>query len=158
MVTPGTYSHWTAWEGFKIWETLMLTQEEAELFLLHPLTKMCSCWLGRTSNDWHVEWQTVWQHRVCERPSSLRALHSCTLPVWLYQTQWHGFNSNADLMGHNQRCLLTGVSETNAIAHKLRHCNTNRLKLYGIWKGNSLIHSTLLPLQHQQLIWCGNMS
>ena len=39
----------------------------------YPLTEMCSCWLGSAWIDWHVEWQTVWQHGVCcehPRPSS----------------------------------------------------------------------------------------
>lgn len=86
-----------------------------------------------------------------------RFQHSCTLPAWLYQTLWHDFNSNADLMGHNQHCLLTGSSETIAIGHKLRECNTNTLKSCGTRKSDSFIHSPLLWL-HQQQIWCGNMS
>lgn len=71
---------------------------------------------------------------------------------------WHRFNSNAELMDHNQRCLLIGGSETIANANEWRNCSTNRLRLWGIRKGDSFIRSPFLSMQHKRQIWCGNMS
>ena len=86
----------------------------------------------------------VWVFAFC-----CTVVHRFTSTVSLCQTLWHRFNSNAELTDHNQCCLLIGGSETIANANELRNCSTNRLKLYGIQKGDSFIHLPFLSMQHQ---------
>lgn len=96
-----------------------------------PLTEMCSCWLGRAWIDWHVEWQTVWQHGVCcehPRPSSSEpctAAHGSRSPH-THSTRHYGSESTETLTSW----VITSTSLSKvgiAVARKIRYSNTNIL-------------------------------
>lgn len=92
----------STWTLDKVGEKVMLRRSGRATILsfrIHLLTCMCSCWHRRRS-AWLTCGMTVWQRSVRKWLSGPRPCTAALWLPWMYQTLWHGFNTNADLMGH----------------------------------------------------------